>query len=482
MNSVRRIAMLSMVSLLFLSISATTVGAQEKKVIVYTATAADVTDPIFAEFTADTGIQVEVVQAGTGVVWSRVRAEKENPLGDILYAGSDKMFDEAKAEDLFLAYQSPEDQYYSVRDPDGIWHGFGIPGGVQSFLVNTKLMPNEEDYPTSYRDFADIKYDGKIALLNPTYSGTGYITAQMFIHLAETEWGYEDGWDFLKKVMMNCKIYVSSGAARNAVRDGEIAMGVVGEAGYANMVKEEYAVYLLPMEEGYFGGLDAIAIVKGGPNPEEAKAFVDWFLSLKGQQMLADIKGDRAIRQGVTLSEDLYTYGFGDEFKYIDIPIRLFEDPDGFKKNWNGVMGEAVALKGPRDSAYAQINAAESSIKSAEATGRTVGLDNAKAKLADATGAFGEDRYEDAKSLATEALELAGRATAPTTVVTTTLPPTTVVTTLPPTTATVVTTAPTTVVTTTATPTAVLPDWGVGLIVILVIAVIAMVVLFARKK
>lgn len=404
--SLKKISLLLLLGCTFLM--AVSISAVPKdKVIVYTATGVDVSGPIFEAFTGDTGITVEHIIAGTGELWSRVRAEKKRPLGDILWAGSNKMAEAAKPENLFDSYHSPEDKYYLVKDPDGIWHAFGIPGGVQSFAVNTNLVA-PEDYPESYRDLADIKYNGMIALLNPTYSGTGYITAQAMIHLAQTQWGYEDGWDFLRELMMNSKIYVSSGAARNAVRDGEIAIGLLGEAGTANILRDEYPIKLLRLKEGAFGGLDAIEIIKGGPNLEGAKKFVDWFLGQKAQQMLADLKGDRSIREGVTLSEDLYTYGFGDDYIYVDIPDYLFEEVDKFKKKWNQVMGEAVVLKEARNTAYDVIEYVRRLIKRAEGKGMTVGIEEAKSKLAEAEGAFKDGIHEGARVLAKEALKLGG--------------------------------------------------------------------------
>lgn len=404
--SLKKISLVLLSGFVFLiagSISAVPKG----KVIVYTATGVDICGPIFEAFTEDTEITVEHIIAGTGELWSRVRAEKKRPLGDVLWAGSNKMAEAAKPENLFISYHSPEDQHYLVRDPDGIWHAFGIPGGVQSFAVNTNLVA-PEDYPESYRDLADVKYSGMIALLNPTYSGTGYITAQAMIHLAQTQWGYEDGWDFLKEMMMNCRIYVSSGAARNALRDGEIAIGLLGEASAAKILKDGYPIKLLRLKEGAFGGLDAIEIIKGGPNTEDAKVFVDWFLGQKAQQMLADLKGDRCIREGVTLSEDLYTYGFGDDYIYVDIPDYLFEEPDQFKKKWNEVMGQAVVLKEARDTAYDIIEYVGRLIKRAESKGMTVGIEEAESKLAQAESAFKDGKYEKARVLAKEALKLGG--------------------------------------------------------------------------
>lgn len=419
-----RVLMLVTVLAFVLSISASTpVSASPQKVVVYTSTATDDSVPMFEAFTAATGIEVEYVYAGTGEIWARTGAEAANPLGDVLWSGSIDMVraSEEMEEGLFAVYESPEDVHFSVMDPNHVWHAVGVPKGVQSFGLNTLLMPDSEDWPTSYRDFADIKYDGKLILLNPNYSGTGYITAQLFIHLAESQWGYASGWDFLRKVMMNARIGVSSGGARNAVLDGEIAMSVFCEMDAAEAIKEGYPFVLLPMEEGYFGGIDMICIIKNCPHPDEAEAFIDWFLSAEGQQLLADVKGDRPARAGITMHPDLYTYGFGDEYTHIVIPYSLFcgENARGlkeFNKTWNSVMGEAVVLKSTRNAAYGAIEAAETSIEIAEAEGRTEGLEDAKAKLADAEAAFagaitGSD-YEGAKALADEALELSGGAAA----------------------------------------------------------------------
>lgn len=176
----------------------------------------------------------------------------------------------------------------------------------------------------------------------------------------------------------------------------------------ARLIEDGYPIKLLRLKEGAFGGLDAVEIIKGGPNLEEAKKFVDWFLGQKAQQMVADLKGDRCIREGVTLSEDLYTYGFGDDYIYIDIPDYLFEEPDQFKKKWNRVMGEAVVLKEARDTAYGVIEYVRRLIERAESKGMTVGIEEAESRLAEAEATFKDGKYEEARTLAKEALELGG--------------------------------------------------------------------------
>ena len=59
--------------------------AQAKKVVIYTANDSTLNDLVFAAFKAESGIEVEPVAAGSGVLARRLQAEKGRPLGDIIW-------------------------------------------------------------------------------------------------------------------------------------------------------------------------------------------------------------------------------------------------------------------------------------------------------------------------------------------------------------------------------------------------------------
>src|SRR3979409_1188071 len=64
-------------------------GAQAAgKVVVYTANDSNLNRFVFEAFTKETGIEVEPVEAGSGVVFRRVTSERERPLGDIVWGVS----------------------------------------------------------------------------------------------------------------------------------------------------------------------------------------------------------------------------------------------------------------------------------------------------------------------------------------------------------------------------------------------------------
>ena len=74
------------------------------KVIVYTSNDSNLNRFIFEAFKKETGIEVEQVEAGSGVVFRRVNSEKERPLGDIVWGVSRTLLRANKA--LLAPYAS----------------------------------------------------------------------------------------------------------------------------------------------------------------------------------------------------------------------------------------------------------------------------------------------------------------------------------------------------------------------------------------
>ena len=69
-------------------------GAQaQKKLVVYSANESTLDDLVFGEFKKETGIEVEPVAAGSGVLVRRMQAEKARPLGDIIWGVSRSLLD-----------------------------------------------------------------------------------------------------------------------------------------------------------------------------------------------------------------------------------------------------------------------------------------------------------------------------------------------------------------------------------------------------
>src|SRR5215475_6866330 len=93
-----------LVGALPLVLLAPAVRAQSRKLVVYSANDSTLNDLVFNAFRAETGIAVEPVAAGSGVLMRRLQAEKASPLSDIVWGVSRSLLQTNKA--LFAPYAS----------------------------------------------------------------------------------------------------------------------------------------------------------------------------------------------------------------------------------------------------------------------------------------------------------------------------------------------------------------------------------------
>src|SRR5262249_55315755 len=79
-----------MITLLFACVALAFAGpaAAQGKIVVYTANDSNLNRFVFDAFTKETKIEVEPVEAGSGVLFRRIASEKERPLGDIVWGVS----------------------------------------------------------------------------------------------------------------------------------------------------------------------------------------------------------------------------------------------------------------------------------------------------------------------------------------------------------------------------------------------------------
>lgn len=256
-------------------------------------------------FTKATGIKVNVVAAGTGELLKRIESESANPLGDVVWGGcAESLQSYAK---YFEPYVSVNDSVIpdTLKDPKDYWIGESPVPVV--LMYNTDVLAKlGVEPPKKWSDLLNPKLKGAIAFADPAKSGSAFTLLCTMI----TAYGKDDGagWDFITKLYANMdgKVQSSSSNAYKLVADGEYAVGLTQEksaqeyldAGATNIG------YVYP-EEGTSAVPDAIAIVKGCPNPEGAKAFVDFILSSEAQKMQAESFNRRPIRSDLAAPGNL---------------------------------------------------------------------------------------------------------------------------------------------------------------------------------
>lgn len=276
------------------------------KLVVYSALNEDNTIAIADQFKKDTGIEIEYISLGGGDAVARVQAEMGSPKADILVGGSVDLYGSLADAGAFEAYDSPNNDGLDERfnDPNHFWQGWYM--GVLSIIVNEErfekeLAPKGVKLPETWDDLLDPAYDDVFVWANPVTAGGAYIaTACQIFRLGE-----DAAWDYLKELDKNVHhYYKGAGDVISPVATGEFIASIAWGHDSFKTQQEGYPLKLIiPKQTAYeIGGA---AIVKGGPNTEGAKRFIDWLLTKEAQELSVATSYRYPVRDDVAAPEGL---------------------------------------------------------------------------------------------------------------------------------------------------------------------------------
>lgn len=237
-------------------------------------------------FEEATGIHVEYLRASTGELVSRVMAEAGNPQADILLGGPSSQYIALAEAGALAPYRSPLAEGLSAQeaDPAGTWTGFYLTAlGIGVNEARYAELFGDKALPQTWDDLIDEAYDGEIVLTDPTASSTAYL----FVQNQLQRLGWEDGWDYLERLApLVGQFPASGGAPPQLVGAGEYAIGVAYVHALARYRADGFPITAI-VPPDTVGEVGALAIIAGGPNPEGARAFVDFVLSAEAQTAFA---------------------------------------------------------------------------------------------------------------------------------------------------------------------------------------------------
>ena len=255
-------------------------------------------------------VKVEVVAAGTGELCNRIAAETANPIADVLWGGGADSL--AAFKEYFEPYVCANDEFIGAayKDPDGLWIGES-PLPMVIFYNKDLIEKDGLTIPETWEDLTKPEWKGKIAYCLPSKSGSAYTQLCTMIL---GHGGKEDGWDFIKKLYGNLdgKIVDSSGKCHKMVADGEFYVGLTLEKA-AVQYKDDPSVGFVYPKDGTSAVPDGVALVKGCPNEENAKLFIDFVTSKECQTEQSENWGRRPVRSDMEVGEGMA--------KLEDIPL-----------------------------------------------------------------------------------------------------------------------------------------------------------------
>ncbi|GIN58355.1 ABC transporter substrate-binding protein [Lederbergia ruris] len=272
----------------------------------------EIINPIVKEFQDRTGIKVDVVTGGTGELLNRVTAEEGNPGGDVFWGGGAESLE--AYGDSFEAYKTAEDDAIPAefKSPSNIWTGFSA---LPMVIMYNQEMVADADAPKSWGDLLDEQWEGKIAYVDPSKSGSAY--TQLVTMLTAYQDDGDDGWGFVGDFVSNLggKILSSSSAVPKGVADGEFPVGITLEEAAYRYIAGGASVNVHYPEEGTSAVPDGVALIKGAKNGDNAKKFIDFLVGKDLQEMIVEDFNRRSIRNDVNPPEGLVD---NDEIPLVD--------------------------------------------------------------------------------------------------------------------------------------------------------------------
>jgi iron(III) transport system substrate-binding protein len=257
---------------------------------------------LFSTFKAEYGVNVTCLDMSSGEALERIRAEKDNPQGDVLFGTTNLSHVNLAAEDLTEPFEGvgwnllPEGP---LKDPEGRWVGFYY--GVIGFACSPeRLQELGAECPSSWQDLLDPVYEGEIVIASPGASGTAYTTLSGLAQLL----GEDEAFEFWQQMDANIAQYTESGSAPGRMAAaGEFAIGIAFVHDIQVQQDAGLPVEISLPEEGTSYEIGGISIIKGAKNEEAAKAWIDYVFSEAFQRYHNDIAHRLPVVPGIPLAE-----------------------------------------------------------------------------------------------------------------------------------------------------------------------------------
>lgn len=268
-------------------------------VVVYTPNEQAMLDNLIPAFESKTGAKVQVITAGTGELYQRIRSEAAKPQGDVLFGGGAAQAD--TNIDLWEKYVSADDAAMvdAGKNKTGFYTPYQADGS--NLLVNKEAAAAAKVTVTSYADLLKPELKGKIAFGDPTSSSSAFAQLTNMLKAVGGDYESDKGWDFVRKLVVQLK-GITIGSSSQVAKDvaaGEYIVGLTYEPLSLNFVKSGAPVQIVYPSEGAAFLPATIQVIKGAPNQAAAKAFVDFIISAEGQTIIATKTAGRPLRNGI---------------------------------------------------------------------------------------------------------------------------------------------------------------------------------------
>jgi iron(III) transport system substrate-binding protein len=288
--------------------------AQEKVLNLYSARHYQTDEALYSDFTKQTGIKINRIEAGDEQLLQRLKAEGANSPADVLILVDAARLWRAQIDGLFHPIDSKllnERIPAHLRSNDGTWYGFSTRARA---IVYNKANMKPEDVDT-YEELADPKNKGKVC----TRSGSHPYMLSLIGSRVEVM-GEARAEQWAKGIVSNMARPPSGGDTDQikAVAAGECGVAVTNTYYWVRLLrssdpKDQEVVskvgFIWPNQStsGVHVNIAGGGVAKNAPNKVNAIAFLEYLSSPSAQTYFANGNNEFPVVKGAALNNAALT-------------------------------------------------------------------------------------------------------------------------------------------------------------------------------
>ena len=284
--------------------------------------------PMFDEFTKETGIKVNVKFSKTGIA-EQLKKEGEYSPADVVLTTDISRLVELANEEVVQPVESKEisgNVPAQYRDSENEWFALTLrTRNVYSSRDRVGQLGAEFDY----KDLANAEYKGKICTRSGKHPYNVSLVASMIAHHGEAE---AKTWLEGVKANLARKPQGNDRAQVKAVKEGLCDLALGNSYYLGKMLENEEqqtwaeSVYInFPGQNanGTHVNVSGMAMAKYAPNRDNAVKLMEFLTEDKAQQMYAEVNYEYPVKEGVKRSELVASWG---DFKADTIALEKIAD------------------------------------------------------------------------------------------------------------------------------------------------------------
>jgi len=291
-------------------------AAAAAEVNLYSARQEQLIRPILDQFTAETGVKVNLLSDGGDKLLARIQAEGANSPADILLTVDVARLEQAKDAGIFVPVQSTvleEAIPAHLRDSDNQWFGLSKRARV---LVYAKDRVKPEELST-YEALADDVWQGRIAVRSSSNTYNQSLTASMIAaNGAEATEAWAKGLveNFARKPQGGDRDQIQAVAAGEAdiaiVNTYYLGGMLAGNDADQKAAADKVAVFFPNQDgRGTHVNVSGAGVLKTATNHDDAVKLIEFLTSEEAQKFYAEVNQEYPVRPGVPASDIVSAWG-----------------------------------------------------------------------------------------------------------------------------------------------------------------------------